>query len=190
MGVPLYYTNFSAGLNTKSAPFLLDEGLGPLPPRDLMNVQGTQAGAILKRNGLVTLAATAATPSSLFASEATPLNCLVVAAGTNLYSVQSGGTVTSIKSGLSSGLRWEMISAPVVSGQGPVYMMNGADTPQQWSGATAGTATVNWTNASGSVAVPNGKYCIYANNQAFVSGVSSNPSRVYWSAIADPTNWD
>lgn len=190
MGVPLYYTNFSAGLNTKSAPFLLDEGLGPMPSRDLMNVQGTQAGAILKRNGLVTLASPAATPTSLFASEATPLNCMIGAGGTVMYSVQSGGTVTSIKTGLTSGKRWEFISAPVVSGQGPVYGLNGTDTPQQWSGATAGTLTGNWTNASGSVAVPNGTYVIYANNQAFISGVSANPSRVYWSAIADPTNWD
>lgn len=190
MGVPLFYTSFAAGLNTKSAPFLLDEGLGPLPSRDLMNVQGTQAGAILKRTGLVTLATPGATPTSLFASEATPVSCLIGAGGTVVYSVQSGGTVTNIKTGVSSNVRWEMCSAPVVSGQGPVYMINGTDTPQQWSGATAGTATANWTNASGSVAVPNGKYITYANNQVFIAGVSGTPSRVYWSAIADPTNWD
>ena len=190
MAVPLYYTNFSAGLNTKSAPFLLDEGLGPLPSRDLSNVQGTQAGAILKRNGLVTLATPGVAPTSLFVSEATPVSCLVGAGGTVIYSVQSGGTVTNIKTGVTNNVRWEGISAPVVSGQGPVYMLNGTDTPQQWSGATGGTATVNWTNASGAVAVPNGRYVIYANNQAFISGVAATPSRVFWSALADPTNWD
>jgi hypothetical protein len=190
VAIPLLYSNFSQGLNTKSAPYLLDEGLGSLPSRDLSNVQGTVAGAIVKRNGLVTLATPATALTSLTVSEATPTNTLVGATGTTLVSVTSGGTVTSIKTGVTSNVRWEFISAPVVSGQGPVYGVNGADTPQQWSGATAGTACVNWTNASGAVAVPNGKYCIYANNQAFITGVTATPSRVFWSALADPTNWD
>ena len=190
MAIPLLYSNFSLGLNTKSAPYLLDEGLGSLPSRDLSNVQGTVAGAIVKRNGLVTLATPATALTSLFASEATTTNSLVGATGTTLVSVTTGGTVTSIKTAVTNNARWEFISAPVVSGQGPVYGVNGLDTPQQWSGATAGTATVNWTNASGAVAVPNGKYCIYANNQAFITGVSATPSRVFWSALADPTNWD
>lgn len=169
---------------------MLDEGLGALPSRDLSNVQGTVAGAIVKRNGLVTLASPAAASTSLTASEATPTNVLLGATGTTLVSVTSGGTVTSIKTGVTSNTRWEMINAPIVSGQGPAYLVNGVDTPQQWSGATAGTAAAAWTNASGGVAVPNGKYAIYANNQAIITGVSATPSRVFWSAIADPTNWD
>lgn len=190
MGVPLYYTNFGLGLDTKASPYLLDMGLGPLPSRDLSNINGSVAGAITKRNGLVTFASPATALTSVFASEATPTNALVGATGTTLVSVTTAGAVASIKTGLTSNLRWEFVSAPVVSSQGPVFGMNGTDTPQQWSGATAGTATVAWTSASGGVAVPNGKYCIYANNQVFVSGVTATPSRVFWSAIADPTNWD
>jgi len=144
----------------------------------------------VKRNGLLTFASPAVTFTSVFAAESTPALYLVGAGGTSLYSVGTGGVVTAIKTALTSALRWEFVSAPVVSGQGPVFGMNGTDTPQQWSGATAGTATVNWTNASGAVAVPNGKYCTYHQNQVFVSGVAGFPSRLYWSAIADPTNWD
>lgn len=184
--IPLPFTDFGGGLNTRDQPYLLNANQA----RDLDNLQGTTAGALVKRNGLVTLSAPADTLTSLFAAEATPADCLVGAGGTSLYSIMSNGTHAAIKTGLTSGLRWEFVSAPVVSGQGPVYGCNGTDTPQQWSGATNTTLAANWTNASGGVAVPNGKYCIYANNQVIISGVAATPSRVFWSALADPTNWD
>lgn len=184
--IPLPFTNFGGGLNTRDQPYLLTENQA----RDLVNLQGTAAGALVKRSGLVTLASPAATLTSLFAAEATPTIALVGAGGTSLYSITPAGAVATIKTGLTNNQRWEFVSAPTVAGQGPVYGCNGVDAPQQWSGATAGTATGNWTNASGGVAVPNGKYCIYANNQVFVSGVAATPSRLFWSAIADPTNWD
>jgi hypothetical protein len=185
--VPLFYTNFGAGLNTKAAPYLLDEGLGALPSRDLMNIQGTVAGAIVKRNGLSTFATPATALTSLFALESVSPVLLVGATGTTIVSVSTGGVVTSIKTGLTNNLRWEFVSAPVVGGQGPLYGINGTDAAVQ---GTAGGALGAWTNASGAVAVPNGKYMVYANNQVFISGVAANPSRLYWSALADPTNWD
>ena len=180
--LPFLYSDFHGGLNTLQAPYLLTDN----EARDLSNVQGTTAGAIVKRNGLVTLASPSNTFTSLFPLESLGTLYLIGADSGAIYSVTSGGTVTSIKSSLSNA-RWEFCSAPVVSGQGPLFGMNGTDTPQQWTGS--GSAA-NWTNASGAVAVPNGKYCLYANNQVFVAGVAANPSRVYWSAIADPTNWD
>jgi hypothetical protein len=188
MAVPLYYQNFAAGLVTRNAPYLLDEGLGPLPSRDLSNVVSTISGSIQKRNGLVTFASSATPLTSLFPFESVSPVQMVGATGTTLISISTAGATASIKTGLTSNLRWEFVSAPVVSGQGALYGMNGTDTPQQWNG-TAGT-TSNWTNATGGVSVPNGKYCIYANNQVFVAGVASAPSTVFWSAIADPTNWD
>lgn len=152
-----------------------------------MNIQGTLAGAIVKRNGLTTFATPASVLTSLFALESVAPSMLIGATGTTLVSVNTGGTVTAIKTGLTSNLRWEFVSAPVVSGQGPLYGVDGTDTPVQGNGSgTLGS----WTNASGSVGVPNGKYCIYANNQVFITGVAATPSRVFWSALADPTNWD
>ena len=181
--LPFLYNDFHGGLNTKDAADLLTDNQS----RDLSNVQGTTAGWIVKRNGLSTFATPAVTLNDLFSCEATPASFLVGSGSTNLYSVSASGTIATIATGLTAGKRWEFVSAPVIGAQGPLFGMNGTDTPKQWTGT--GTAG-NWINASGGVAVPNGKYCIFANNQVFVSGVAANPSRLFWSAIADPTNWD
>jgi hypothetical protein len=181
--LPDFYHDFRGGLNTKDQPYLLADGQA----RDVNNVQATRAGAILKRNGLETFASLAATSNSIYSFEIPSPPLLIVVANGQIYSADTSGALTSRKSGLSAPARWEFVSAPAIGAQGPLYGMNGVDPPQQWDGAAAGTST--WTNASGGVAVPNGKYCLYADNQVFVSGVAAFPSRVYWSAIADPTNW-
>jgi hypothetical protein len=155
--------------------------------RDLVNVQGTTAGAIVKRRGLVTFASSTNPLGSLRSFEATGTPFLVGGDGSKLISVTASGGVSTIGTGFT-GSSWEFAEAPIVSGQGPLYATNGVDTPQQWDGS-AGTTTA-WTNATGSVGVPNGKYCLTYQNRVFITGVASNPSRVYWSAIADPTNWD
>lgn len=160
-----------------------------------MNVQATEAGAIVKRTGFATFASPAVTLTSLFPLESVSPVLLIGAGGTSLYSISTGGAVTAIKTGLTNNVRWEGVSAPVVSTQGPAFLMNGTDVPQQGNGATL----ANWTNASGSVAVPNGKYMTYFQNQVFVAGLTAAPSgltlkdpksAVVWSAIADATNFD
>lgn len=186
MPLPAEYSSFQAGLNTRSAPFLLDEGTGTLPARDLSNVQSTLTGAIVKRAGLVTFASPATALTSLFPLESVgPF--MIGATGTTLISVSTGGATASIKTALTSGKRWEWVSAPIVSAQGPAFGMSGFDIPQQWSG-TGNTA--NWTATDAGGTVPNGTYSIYFGNQVFVSGVAATPSRVYWSGIADPTAWN
>jgi len=162
-----------------------------------MNVQGSTAGAIVKRNGLQTFATPAATLTSLIASEATPVSSLVASAGTNLVSVNTAGTINTIKTGVTAGARWEGLLGPAVSGQGPLYMCNGVDAPQQWSGATAGTATGAWVKTAGTTGggdgaggVPNGKYSTQAGNQMYIAGDPNHPNRVYVSAINDYTLWD
>ena len=181
--IPFNYQDFSGGFNSLTAPFLLND----TQARDVSNIQGTLAGAIVKRGGLTTFASPAATLTSLFPFEAVSPVMLVGAGGTALYSVDTGGTVTSIKTGLTSGKRWEFISAPSVAGQGQLYGMNGTDTPQQWSGT--GSAA-DWTATDAGGSVPNGKYCLYHNNQVFVAGVAGSPSTVFWSGLADPTAWN
>jgi hypothetical protein len=181
--IPLHYTDFSGGLNTLEQHNLLND----TQCRDVNNVQGTAMGAIVKRTGLVTFASPASVLTGLYACEATNSPFLIGAGGTSIYSINTSGTVSTIGTGLTSGKRWEWIQGPVVSGQGPLYGMNGVDTPRQWTGSGS---VGNWTSTSGSVAVPNGTYMTYAQNQVYVAGVSSNPSRVYFSAIGDPTNWD
>ena len=135
-----------------------------------------------------TFASPASTFTSLASSEASG-SFLVGAASTFLYSVSTGGTVTQIASGLTSGKRWEWVSAVSAGApaQGPLFGMNGTDTPQQWSGSGN---TAAWTATDTGGTVPNGTMCIYHQNQVFVAGTTSNPSRLYWSAVGDPTGWN
>ena len=179
--LPVPFQDFSGGLNTLNQPYLVTSN----EARDLSNVQGTTAGAIVKRNGLVTFA----TPANVFTSLA-PLESvnpvvLVGASTTHIYSIATNGTVSAIRGPLSSATPWAFVSAPVVAGDGPLYGMNGTDTPVQWSGT--GSAN-SWVAVHGTV--PNGTYMIYHQNQVFVAGVAANPSRLFWSGIADPTDWD
>ena len=191
MALPFIYADFHGGLNTKDAPYLLTDDQS----RDLQNVQGTTAGAIVKRTGLTTLATPAVTLTSLFPSEATSPNVLVGAGGTNLYSITSGGVVTSIKSSLTNNARWEWVSAPATGGQGPVYGIDGTDNPQQWTGSGS---TADWTPSDAGydgwggitgTGVPNGKYMAYTQNQIFIAGLTDYPHRVCWCAIGQPRIW-
>jgi hypothetical protein len=150
--------------------------------RDLQNVQGTTEGVIVKRNGLLTFATPSDVLTSLYAYEAaTP--SLIAAGGTNLFSIGAGGAVTTIKTAMTANRNWEWVQSQSVGGQGPLYGMNGVDTPQQWTGAGS---TADWTATTGSV--PNGKYMILAGNRIWVAGVSSNPARVYFSDLIPVNN--
>lgn len=175
---PLYFSNFSGGLNTRDAPNLLQDN----EARDLQNVQGTPAGAIVKRAGLTTFATLPAAPLSLYATDVIVTTGTVIASDTtNLYEIATG-TPAVIKSGLTAG-RWEWVSSMIAGGQGPIYGMNGVDTPQQWSGTGS---TANWTATTGTV--PNGKYMLLAGNRIWVTGVRANPSRVYFSDLIPANN--
>lgn len=186
MALPFQYNDFHGGLNTLDAPFLLTDNQA----RDLSNVQGTTAGAVTKRGGWQTLRATPHILDSLFAPvDGNALIAVDMVAG-NILSITSwGGATATLKTGLTGGNSWEWVRGPVVGGQGPTYGMSGStDTPQQWN-EVAGTTT-NWTATDAGGTVPNGQYCIYHQNQVYVAGTAANPSRLYWSGIADPTAWN
>ena len=178
--LPFVYQDFSGGLNTKTQAFLLADNQA----RDLLNVQGTSAGAITKRTGLVTFSSPADTFTSLFAFEE-GVTFLVGAGSTKLYKVTTGGTASTIKTGLTANVPWEFVQGPASGSQGPLFGMNGTDTPQQWDGSASTTG--DWTAASGSV--PNGTMCVNWANSVWVSGVAAHSSRVYWSALGDPRTW-
>lgn len=176
--LPFLYNDFHGGLNTKDAAYLLTDDQS----RSLQNVQGTTAGAIVKRAGLQTFSSPADTLTSIYAYEAgAPF--LIGAGGTSLYSVSSGGASTSIKTGLTANLPWEWVQSQVTGGQGPVYGMNGTDPPQYWSG-TGSTAA--WTATSGTL--NNGKYMVLAGNRIWVTGVAGSPARVYFSDLIPVNN--
>jgi hypothetical protein len=95
-------------------------------------------------------------------------------------------TVTDISGAatITSGVNWDFVQAAASGGQGPLYAMNGTDTPLQWTGSGN---VASWTASSGSV--PNGTMCKLHANRVWVAGVSANPSRLYWSDVGDPRAW-
>jgi hypothetical protein len=178
--LPFLYSDFHGGLNTKDSAYLLTDNQS----RDLLNVQGTTAGAISKRRGLMTFATPPVLLTSVaaFGDPTSPM--LIGAGGTNLYSISAAGVVTSIQTGLTAGTHWEWVQSQVVSGpQGPMYGMNGVDTPQQWAGSGSAAA---WTATSGTL--QNGKYMVLAGNRIWVAGVAAYPSRVFFSDLIPANN--
>jgi hypothetical protein len=186
-GPPLNFANFSGGLNVRDAPDLIADEQA----RDLMNVQGIVAGAIVKRTGLQTMLNSSlgmtAPWTSLFGIEQSfgANRYLIGADSSKLYSLTISGVATTLASSMTAN-PWEFITAPAVGGQGPVYGMNGGNA-MQWTGSGAAAA---WTATDAGGTLPLGKYCLYFNGQAIVAGVAAFPSRVYWSALKDPTGWN
>lgn len=184
-GTPVRFVDFRGGLNTKAAPYLIDEN----ECRDCLNVVSTVRGSIKKRNGNSTHCSTFSS-SPPFITSLFGLNVgatvLIGAGGTKLYSISSGGVASDITgaASLTTGLRWGFVSGPASGGQGPLYGMNGTDTPKQWTGAGN---IADWTASVGSV--PNGKYVVYFKNRVWVAGTSANPSRLYFSDLGDPRSW-
>lgn len=187
-GQPVVFEDFRSGINLLGAPYSLDD----IQARDARNVRSNTLGGISKRNGFGSIATPAKPITSL--STFNGASDVLVGVGddgaaTDLYKITLGGTVTSIKAALTitPGYRWDFIQAPQDAGltQGPLWFMNGQDTPLEWTGS--GDATT-WT-ATTSGSVPNGKYLCYFHNRVFVAGESANPSRLYWSGLGDPGDW-
>lgn len=179
-GKPFPFTDLSGGLNTRDAPYQLQ----PNEARDLLDVVPTARGAIRKRKGSTTFSSPASPLNSLHPLNL-PADWLIGAHTTKLVKIDSAGAAADLKTGLTSGLRWEFVQAPASGGQGQLFGMNGTDTPQQWDGS-AGSSSA-WTASSGTL--PNGKYVVYAGNRVWVAGVASDPSGLYWSDIGDPRVW-
>lgn len=190
LGQPFWYADFSGGLDTKSSPDEIPDNAAYA----MSNVISSVRGALLSRNGNTTFSSPATTLTSLAPAEATPAPYLLGVGGTKGYAIDSGGTSRDITGAvtITTGSRWEWVQAPASGGQGPVWGMNGVDTPLQWTGATNSTALAAWTASSGSV--PNGRYCVLWQNHVWVAGVTAFPNRVYWSDVvagtgADPRSW-
>src|ERR1044072_6768075 len=104
-GTPYRFVDFRGGLNTKAAPYLVDEN----ECRDCLNVVSTVRGSIKKRNGNSTFCSTfAGSPAfitSLFGLYVGSTS-LIATGGTKIYSISTGGTATDITgaASLTSGL--------------------------------------------------------------------------------------
>lgn len=183
-GSPVHLTDLAGGINLRDQPYKLANN----ECRDAQNIVFGSRGAFSKRRGSVqfTDSGLDVTPVSLHYFRTDGGTDWLIASGTTkLYKITNAGVTGSIKTGLTTGLKWQFINYLSTGGQGPLWGMNGTDTPQQWDGAAATTS--DWTAAAGSV--PNGKYCAVFQNYVYVAGTSANPSRLTFSNLGDPRTW-
>ena len=97
---------------------------------------------------------------SLFSCSISGTNFMLASGGGNIYSITTSGVVNKIGEGFTTGQRWSFVQAPVSTGiasQGPVYMVNGVDKPQYWTGAEAKTKVKEWTGIASAPEAKDGK---------------------------------
>jgi hypothetical protein len=191
-GFPVTYQDFSGGLNNQSGPYLLEGNQA----RECLNVHTSLTGDIEKRNGFVTLSGASLTGSpinatgvhSLFPANTATKSLLGVATTSStdtIFEMTTAGVASALKTGMTANTRWYWAQSEVGSG-GPIFGLNGVDTPKRWDGSGA---IEDWVATTGTV----------PKEAKFLTAFSSRlwcakGSRVYYSGITgstpDPLNWD
>lgn len=197
------YIDLSGGVNPNAGPYLLAENQA----KDARNFHTTPIGSLRKREGFSSLATPATLESvhSLAPVNTATKSLLAVgkqasASADRIITLSTGGTPTTLKSGLTQGKRWEWAQAPIndtpTPDQGPMYGLNGTDTPQYWDGSAS--ATGDWTADTGTV--PSScRFLIYHSDRLWATGslTTALTGRVFYSGLSadavpgpDPGNWD
>lgn len=194
-GWPLTYEDFSGGLNTQGGLYL-DPGN---QCRAALNVHTSLTGDIEKRFGYVTHSGSTLTGApvnakvvhSLFPVNTATKSLIGVtttATTDTIFKLTTvGGTASVLKTGLTANTRWHFAQAEVNASAGPIFGMNGVDTPQRWNGSAATTS--DWVATTGTVPTA-GKYLTYFAERLWCL----EGSRLRYSGITgsspDPLNWD
>ena len=203
------FADFSGGLNLRDKA----DAVGDRQAIDLLNVDFSEHGAIMQRDGFVDLIGGSLTNrvdslSPFYKADGT--RQLIAGCGTRLEAFASDGSPVANKTGLFGGpYNFVRFAAP---GAEYLYAANGLDAPQRWDGAawTVPTATVDGT---GGRAMPKaGAFAVTAalagsssgNNasnrliatafgtapNAGPNGAATNPSRWYASNPGQPETWE
>lgn len=192
-GWPISYTDFSGGLNTQAAPYLLQGN----QCREALNVHTSLSGDIEKRNGFVTLSGSSLTGSpveatgvhTLFPANTTTKSLLGVATTSGkdrIFKLTTAGTATVLKKELTANTRWYFAQADVNAGEGPIFGLNGVDTPVRWNGSDS--EVHEWKATTGEVP-KKAKYLTYFSERLWCA----EGARLWFSGITgsspDPMNW-
>lgn len=191
-GTPVRQVDFTGGLNTKAAPYLVE----PNECRDCLNVVTTTRGSVKKRDGSTEFVPATAIPAlnagaaqvfAIFAGHGVPTigNCLIVLdEDGQAYSISTAGVVTDISvAAFATALGISIIQAPINGGQGPIYFSD-SNTNNQWTGSGNVAA---WTASLGTV--PVGAFSVYFKNRVWIAGQPANPSSLFFSDIGNPRSW-
>lgn len=192
-GTPVTYLDYSSGRNTQNAPYLLTER----QCRDDLNVHTSLSGDIEKRNGFVTLSgatltgepAKATLVHSAFPANTTTKSLILgvrTATTDSLVKMTTAGVASNLKTGLTANTRWYFAQADVNAGEGPIFGMNGVDTPQRWNGAAASTS--DWVATTGTVP-KEGKYLTYFSSRLWCAVGSRLQFSGLTGSSPDPMSW-
>ena len=131
------------------------------------NVNGTATGATDNVNGIFDYWRSG--------TSGAPAQQRVIYSGTQVYT-ESGGTLTSIATGLTAALRpWFEVMGDVL-----VIAFSGNTVPRTWNQTT-------FTNLGG--IPPNFAFHVNHKTRMFAAGVATNQSRLYYSAVDNHADW-
>jgi hypothetical protein len=193
-GWPITYQDFSGGLNTQGGVYLAADN----QCREALNVHTSLTGDIEKRNGFVTLSGSTLTGSpingtgvhTLFPANTSTKSLLGVATTSStdtIFKMTTAGVASALKTGLAANTRWWFAQSEVNGSAGPIFGLNGTDTPVRWDGSAGSTS--EWKASTGEV--PKGAKYLTAFSERLWA---AEGSRVWYSGITgstpDPLNWD
>lgn len=193
-GSPIPYFNFSGGRNTQNASYLLSD----TENRDCLNVHTSLLGDVEKRYGFQSFSGATLTGEpvkatlvhSLYPAN-TATKSLIAGVRTattdSLVKITTGAVASVLKSGLTANRLWYWAQAEVSGASGPMFGMNGVDTPQRWNGEAASTS--DWVATTGTVP-SKARYLTFFSSRLWCA----EGSRLWYSGITgsspDPLNWD
>lgn len=195
------YIDFSGGVNSNAGQYLLAENQA----KDSRNFHTTPIGSLKKRTGFTTAndstlnsVADLDTTHSLFPCNTATKSLIVVgtdndASSDTIAKMTTAGVCSVLETGKTAGKRWEWVQAPTGSGShGPIYGVNGTDTPQTWDGSAS--SMTDWTATTGTVPSA-AKYLLYHADRIWAAGLGNG--RVRYTGLTsdavpapDPRNWD
>ena len=213
-GSPVVYADFSGGINKQAGPYLLQEN----QCQDARNVTATPQGSLRKRNGFPEFSNLKNSSAvnqldgrahSLAAATIAGQGTFLLAVGKtpsastdSIVSITTGGVATTRKTGLTQNRRWEFLQAPIETAptpdEGPIYGINGIDTPQYWTG-TGNTGEWTAVNDVGASLSPHPaqacQFMVYHLDRIWASGNTNDPGRIFSSGVdgnglPSPRNWD
>jgi hypothetical protein len=175
-------SNATGGLNLRAS----ERSLLPQEALDLMNVELTKNGGVLKCNGYINanLVAIAGSPKITGMYQYIKANGnkhLLITAGTGLYTLGNDGSLTQVFSGLADETPCFFATFNDVC-----IIVNGINHPMVFDGFTV-TNLPNWAS------IETGGYPSLVEvwkNRLWLSGNPVKPYRLYWSEPGNPGGWN
>ena len=194
--------DFSGGVNLTAAPYQLQ----PNEARDVLNMRVTSTGQVRKRKGSVEYLdlfadvgigglSLARNLAAIYANGENQLvtTTLISGPAEHFFAIDDQSVSTDITGSTvpTTGEYWEIVTAPVSGSVGPVYAMNGVDTPQEWDGDTA-TNFADWVATTGTIPAT-GKYLTYHGARLWCAETAVQ-GRIRYTGLTsgapDMNNWD